>query len=200
MAGITHALAAALEQAFETALRLDPEARAGLEPLAGKQIAVVIEGLGIQFCLAPLARRMRVRPDCIGDPHVRMRAGPATWARLSMGARAEDLTPQLAIEGDLDTGRRLRRWLESLDLDWEEWLARAVGDIPAHQAGNLARGLGSWLREAAGSVEASLGEYLREESGLFPPREEVEEFVEAVDALREAVDRLEARIRRLEKP
>jgi ubiquinone biosynthesis protein UbiJ len=193
-------LALALERAFQLALRLDPEAREGLEALAGRQIEVVVEGTGLRFCLAPLARRMRVLPACIGEPDVRMRAGPFTWARLPTVDKAEDLSPALIIEGDLDTGRRLYAWLRELDLDWEEWLARAVGDIPAHQAGNLARGAAGWLREAGASLEASLGEYLREESGLLPPRDEVERFVDEVDGLREAVDRLEARIRRLEKP
>ncbi len=197
---LSRGLALALERAFELALRLDPEAREGLKGLAGRQIEVIVEGTGLRFCLAPLARRMRVRPDCIGEPDVRLRAGPATWARLSVADKAEDLSPALVIEGDLDTGRRLHAWLRTLDLDWEEWLARAVGDIPAHQAGNLARAAADWLQAAGSSLEASLGEYLREESGLFPPRDEVERFVDEVDGLREAVDRLEARIRRLEKP
>ncbi len=195
---IERPVALALEQAFEWALRLDPDARRGLRPLAGRQIEIVVEGLGIRFCLAPLERRMRVLGSCIGAPDVRMRAGPATWARVATASGAETLPPELIVEGDLETGRRLYGWLRELDIDWEEWLARVTGDIPAHQVGNLFRGTTGWLRSAGASLETSLAEYLREESGLFPAREEVERFVEEVDALREAVDRLEVRIRRLE--
>ncbi len=195
---IEQALAAALEQAFQAALRLDPDARKDLKPLAGRQIEVLVEGVGLRLCLAPLERHMRVLPACIGTPDVRMRAGPATWARLPLVDKADELSPDLVIEGDLDTARRLYAWLRQLDIDWEEALARVVGDLPAHQVGNLVRGLTGWVRAAGESLEASLSEYLREESGLFPPRDEVDAFVEAVDELREAVDRLEARIRRLE--
>jgi ubiquinone biosynthesis protein UbiJ len=78
-------------------------------------------------------------------------------------------------------------------------LSRVVGDVAAHQIGNVARSAISFARRATSTFAQNVAEYLQEEGRDAPSRTEAEEFVAGVDALRDAVDRLEARIARLEK-
>ncbi|MCB1155828.1 sterol-binding protein, partial [bacterium] len=87
--------------------------------------------------------------------------------------------------------------LDDMDIDWEEMLSRYTGDIVAHQLGNLVRGANRWLSRSAGVIEQDLGEYLQEEARSLPPRLEVQDWMNEVDAARSDLDRLEARIKRI---
>lgn len=86
-----------------------------------------------------------------------------------------------------------------MDVDWEEQLSKAVGDVAAHQLGNLWRGLRGWGRRSADTLVRDGVEYLQQELHALPPRPAVEQFLSAVDTLREDADRLTARIERLRR-
>ena len=104
----------------------------------------------------------------------------------------------IRIEGDAEVAQRFQGLLRLAQPDFEEELARVIGDVAAHQVANLARGFLDWGRKAAGSFSQNVAEYLQEEGRDVPSRVELEEFLEAVDHLRNDVDRLEARLGRLE--
>ena len=83
------------------------------------------------------------------------------------------------------------------EIDWEELLAQAIGDLSAHQVGENVRAASRWMRHVADSVALSAGEYLREESGLLADAWHVRRFVDQVDRLRDDVSRLSLRLSRL---
>ncbi len=192
-------LRAGLELALNQALALDEDSPSRLAPLAGKVVALELVGLGLRIHLAVDPGGLRVLGGFRGRPDVVLRGTPVALVRLGAGDRRRALfAGEVRMEGDLEAGRRFEALLAELDIDWEEHLARWIGDAPAHQVGNLVRGLRSWLEHARGALARQLGEYLREESGQLPSREQVQAFLDAVDRLREDAERLEARVRRLE--
>jgi len=192
-------LRAGLELALNQALALDEDSPARLAPLAGKVVALELVGLGLTLHLAVDPGGVRVLGDYRGRPDVVLRGTPVALARLGAGDRRRALfAGEVRMEGDLEAGRRFEALLAELDIDWEEHLARWIGDAPAHQLGNLVRGLRRWVDHARGALARQLGEYLREESGQLPSRAQVQAFLDAVDRLREDAERLEARVRRLE--
>ena len=69
-----------------------------------------------------------------------------------------------------------------------------IGDVAAHRLGRLARGALGWGRNAAATLLQDAGEYFSHERADLVSREEGEQFLRGVDALREDIDRLEARI------
>jgi ubiquinone biosynthesis protein UbiJ len=77
-------------------------------------------------------------------------------------------------------------------------LSRVVGDVVAHKVGNVVRGIQDWSTQTIDSLNADITEYMQEESRMLPRREEVDEFLSAVDTLRADVDRLEKRVARLQ--
>ncbi|MDX1487875.1 MAG: hypothetical protein R3268_06730, partial [Acidiferrobacterales bacterium] len=138
-----------------------------------------------------------------GIAHVTLRADLPTLLRVLIdGANA---TPELIaaraleLEGDVDLGRRFQRFLEGLDIDWEEQTAGVLGDVLAHKLGNVVRGMRIWRRNTTQTLSADIAEYLQQESRLLTPVPRVEAFLEAVDILRADVDRLEARLRKLQR-
>lgn len=113
------------------------------------------------------------------------------------GRRAPLFSGGVEIRGDVELGRRFKEILGSIGIDWEEQLARIVGDVAAHQAGNLVRGIAAWGWGVLDSLSRDMVEYLQEERHQVPPAAEIDAFLSDVDQLRIDADRLEARVRRL---
>jgi ubiquinone biosynthesis protein UbiJ len=110
-------------------------------------------------------------------------------------ARLRDGTVRLTGDGEIV--QSFHELLQAARPDLEEEVSRLVGDVPAHQLGNLARSLSGWSRRSFATFTTNVAEYLQEESRDLVTRTEADEFNSAVDDLREAADRLEARIERL---
>ncbi|MGE5155801.1 MAG: SCP2 domain-containing protein [Bdellovibrio bacteriovorus] len=190
---------AALEGALNGYLALDPEGARGFVPLHGRIIAIEISGLGVRLTLIPGPDRVQVfgaydaAPDCL------IRGAPLALLRLVTAERKEgEIGPGgVQIEGDSTIAHELAKALKGLDVDWEEQLARLLGDPFAHSLGQLARGAGQWRRRTANTLNADLKEYLEEEARLLPTRDELADFLAEVDTLRDDVERLEARVERL---
>ncbi len=189
-----------LESTLNRYLALDPEFPRRLDPLHGKTVALEITGMQPLY-ITVAQRRIGLRESREAEPDVTVRGTP--FGLLSL-LRTEDpmaLVQQGVIElrGDAQLARELKNIFRSLDIDWEEKIAQAIGDWPAHQLGILGRQFGAWRRRSHESLHRSAGEYLQEEARLLPARIEIENFIAEVDALREAVDRLEARVSHLQK-
>ena len=191
----------ALERLLDGALELDPETRAALAGLSGKVVALDVAGAGaIRLCID--GERIRIEPgDETRDADVTIRAAPFSLLRFAFGGEREALIlgDEVRLEGDIGLATQLQRIVARADIDFEEALARRLGDTPAHQLMRGARGLGSWMRDSGSAFLADVSEYLHFESAMAPRREEVERFVRDVDDLRDDAERLVARIARLER-
>ena len=63
--------------------------------------------------------------------------------------------------------------------DLEEELSRVIGDVAAHQIGNVARTALGFARRAHDTLQQNVAEYLQEEGRDVPSRTEAEEFMPA---------------------
>lgn len=189
--------AAVLETVLEAALRLDPVTLERLADLAGKTIAITVDGLGWTFYCQPDASGVRVRTQYAAVPAVEIRGPPLALAQL--WRNPERGGAEVRITGDAGLARRLQNTLAGLEIDWEEQLAGLVGDVAAHQLGRLGRGARAWSRQAAETARHTGADYLQYELQLLPPRWKIEQFLNAVDDLREDADRLQARLARLHR-
>lgn len=190
-----------LERTLNHVLRMDPDYRRRLAPLAGKLIGLHVRGIELRFWLAPETDRIRLLTEAERVPDTTISGTPLGLLRnaISRDPRKEMFAGDAEISGDAETGSRVKALLDELDIDWEEQLSRLVGDVAAHQAGNAARDLRRWSGESLDSLEHNVEAWLHEESRLLPARAEVERFLAAVDVLRADGDRLEQRVRRLEQ-
>ncbi len=129
-----------------------------------------------------------------------LKGSPLTLLQMVLGdGQGQGFPEELEIAGDVETARRFQSLLAGLEIDWEEQLSRITGDVAAHQAGNALRTLRKWCRQAGASLEQDTVEYLREEQELLPYRDEVEDFLAAVDTLRDDAERLALRVQRLQQ-
>jgi ubiquinone biosynthesis protein UbiJ len=103
----------------------------------------------------------------------------------------------LIIEGNAELAQEIVYLFDRLNIDWEEYLSKIIGDIPAHQATRYIRKLSTWVKKAEGSVTQNVSEYIHEEKMWLPTREAMQDFFSEIDVLRTDVDRAEATIKQL---
>ncbi|MGQ0594600.1 MAG: ubiquinone biosynthesis accessory factor UbiJ [Gammaproteobacteria bacterium] len=186
-----------LERLSARLLSLDPRTREAARAMAGKIIAVELLGLGQTVYFAPGEHRFELLDAYTGDVHVRIRGTPLALLRMARGEETASFSGEVEIIGDLQLGRHLQSMLASFDIDWEELLSHYLGDIAAHQIGNVVSDLSGWAEEARHTLALDTVEYLRNEAAVLVETRDITEFVDAVDALRSDVDRLEARLQRV---
>ncbi len=189
-----------LEAVINRCLRLDPETWAGLAQLDGRLLAVELRGLDLTVYIRATAEGLRIGRHNPEAPQTVIKGSPVTLLQMLLSKDRESGLPQgLEIAGDVETAQRFQTLLGGLEIDWEEQLSRIVGDLAAHQAGNALRALRHVCREARADLEQDTVEYLREEQALLPYRDEVEDFLAAVDTLRDDTERLALRVARLQR-
>lgn len=190
---------AGLEIALNRYLALDPETMSRLVVLTGKVIGVELRGLGITLYMAPHSGGIQLMRDYDGAADAVISGTPLSLARVGIGEeRGLVFAGEVEIRGDVTVGQRFEAVLREIDIDWEEQLSNLVGDVAAHQVGNLLRDTLSWGAKSMKTLGRDITEYLQEESRHLPQRDEVEKFLAAVDVLRNDVERLDARVRRLQ--
>ena len=198
------AINASLEAAFNAWLQLEAsthgQALNRLQALQGKLIRLHITNPDMQFDILPTTERIRVSTDYAAEPDVTITGSALGFMRL---ATAEDsgkamLAQGVTIAGDTGLGMQFSQILREVNIDWEELASRAVGDVMAHQLGQIARQSKGWLDDTAHVMRLNTQEYLQEEARLVPAEAELKAYLDAVDDLRMDVDRLEARLKQLE--
>jgi ubiquinone biosynthesis protein UbiJ len=171
-------------------------AREHLAALDGRVLALAFRGTPLVLYLQAEGEHLAIGSSYRGDPDAVLRASPLTLMSL---ARAGEPAGPIEIEGDAEVARRFQSLLQAARPDWEEELARVLGDPAARVLGNALRALTTWGRRAADVFARDAAEYLQEESRDLPARGEAESFDVDLGALRSAIERVESRLARLEE-
>ena len=167
--------------------------------LDGRVVSLTVEGTPVALFVSADAGRLAVSSRHDGPADASLSGTPIALLALA-GPQAEGALRKggVRIEGDAEVAQKFRELLAEAQPDFEEELARVIGDVGARRIANVARDLLGWGRKAAGSFTGSVVEYLQEEGRDVPARVEVDEFLEGVDRLRDDTERLEAKLARLE--
>jgi ubiquinone biosynthesis protein UbiJ len=186
-------LTATLENLINRGLPRSPRAQQLCASLTGRSVAIAVRDI------------VRVRVACTGqtltvtldeqDADATLAGG--AFALLALLGESPEAVVQrggVAITGDAEVAQAFRELATLLRPDPEEELSLALGDVPAHQLARLVRLSAGWGRKAASTTLQNLAEYLGHERSDLVPRNEGEQFLRGVDALREGVDRLSARL------
>jgi len=187
-----------LQALLNRSIAASSEARDLLGRLEGRTLALGIRGTVIRIFLRSRGGELHLSLDSPGEPEAAIVGTPLGIASLGLGdSRAAFRDGSVSAIGDAVVAGEFRRLLVAAQPDWEEELSRIVGDVAAHQIGNLFRGLGEWTRRTGDTVARNFGEFLTEESRDIPSDWEVQKFCADVDTLNDDVERLTARIERL---
>ena len=195
------AVCAVLESAINGLLQLDDAGTHGLAPLHGKVVGLQISDFSIELLLLfGDDDTVTVMGQYDNKVDAWIKGSSVSLTRMGLLENPNDLvlSGDVVIEGDVDAAGAVRRFLNTINIDWEEHLSRLTGDIVAHQVGRTTRGLLKWLSDASVSLRTDMSEYLRYETGLVADVDEVAGFLQQVDQTRNDVERLQVRISRLQ--
>ncbi len=186
-------LTATIENLLNRGLPRSPRAQQLCAELAGRRIAIEAPAVA-RLLVESTGNSLRItRGSLPADAEVI--GGPLSLLALSSGAADQPLSRgEIEVRGDAELAEKFRELARLLKPDPEEELSLLIGDVAAHRIGRLTRGALDWTCNAAATLLEDAGEYLSHERGDLVSREEGEQFLRDVDALREDVDRLDTRI------
>jgi ubiquinone biosynthesis accessory factor UbiJ len=189
----------ALEAVLNRALALDAEVQARLAGLEGRRVGIELSGTPLALAIRASGGRLRVGPHRETASDLNLRASPGSL--LAFALRRGEGSPlpsgKVEISGDAELARSVEKLARDFRPDIEEAFARTFGDVigvPLARA--LHAGL-TWSRESLRAGLRDSADFLRDDSRDLVAPPEMDEFLDAVDALRERVDRLGARIANL---
>jgi ubiquinone biosynthesis protein UbiJ len=186
-------LTATLENLLNRGLPRSPRARQLCASLRGRSVAIVAPDI-VRLRVTSMGPTLAVTLDD-APADATLTGGLLSLLALT-GESAQSVVQSgaVAISGDSELAQSFRELVQLLRPDFEEELSLLIGDVPAHQFARLARLGASLGTRAADTTLRNLAEYLGHERGDLVSRNEGEQFLRGVEALREGVDRLQARL------
>lgn len=189
----------ALTSAINAAAETSPELRLCIAELEGRRVGVEVTDLRLSITLNVIDSMVLV-DDGLNQKELDL-LFRGTAANLLKVIASRDWDPKILenieIVGDVQLAQKLYRLLKKIDFDWEEEVARRIGDVPARQVGNFVR----WCRRTVFADDSPFRQQVRtalvDENYILPEQSRVERFLDEVDHLQEDVDRLEKRLDRL---
>ena len=174
--------------------------------LESKIIRLHITGLELNLYFLPTSNGIQVLGNYPGVDEggivdATIHGSPMALIRLTTAENSGEtlLKTDVEIDGDMRVAEKFSQILREVDIDWEEHLSKWVGDIIAHQAGQVARNTTGWVKDSVDSMRLNTGEYLSEEAKFTPADAEIHHYLDQVDDIRMGVDRLQARIALLQQ-
>lgn len=188
-----------LEYLLNRFISLDSEANKYMQKLTDKNVLLYCSDYpSIKFYLSFNFGRISVSNIIPNIVHTSITAPLHGLINLVVNKDQTDIrNAALIIDGDIEAAQTVQKLLFSLDIDWEEELAKISGDVFAYQALNLLKQIRIYQIESSSNLEVMVADYLQVESNILPTQYEVQEFMHDIDELRLRVDRLEARLQLL---
>lgn len=103
------------------------------------------------------------------------------------------------ISGDATLVQDLHVTIESLDVDWQDYLAPILGDVLSNELGEIQSNARDWSKSTGTSMHRDVRDYLSEEARLVPSELEVDSFSNRLDQLRLSIDRVAAKTELLKR-
>jgi ubiquinone biosynthesis accessory factor UbiJ len=192
----------ALQKAMNHGLALDPATPEKIEALHGKILEMIISPLDVHFFMRFNHTKLELLAKLDADTQANtiIHSSPLGLIRLSLlpASKVRSLfNENIRMTGDTELGQQVKQLFDGLDIDWEGHLAHFTGDVVAHQLGRFAQGGRRLKQKLTTSMQQNVTEYLHEELRVLPPREELHDFMNDIDALSLRVERLAAHINQL---
>ena len=196
----THSIAAsAVCRGINHVLGREPWACTELAKHAGKTILVQLSFGRLCFEINP-AGCLEVLKE-VDSPTLALELSTKAMSDLaaSPGNLKEQAFKAVKITGDADLAQLIGRLAGQLRWEYEEDLARVVGDTPANFAVRQGKKLVSATRSAASDLLDNVVEYVSEERKILLNKRDFMVRKSELNDLRDSIDRLEKRIQLIEQ-
>lgn len=194
----THTIAAtAACRGINHVLESESWACTELSKHAEKTILLQLPFGQLGFCISSAGRLEALK--VVENPSLALELSASAFGDLVSSPRnlKEQAFKAVKITGDADLAQLIGRLAGQLRWEYEEDLARLLGDAPAHFAVQKGKKFISATKSAAGDLLDNLVEYVSEERKVLLNMRDFMAHKSELSDLRESVDRLEKRIQHL---
>lgn len=182
-------------------LKLDPESRTRMKKLHGKTVSIKLLPFSFEFQCYFDEAGINLFTDETIMPDTLIRGTPLQMLGVMMSKenRQRFFADDLVIEGSAEVGQEMVEIFDHMQIDWEEYLSKMIGDVPAFHTFRLLNKFHDFLRGSEESMRSNIREYLHEEAQWLPSREALNDLFSEIDTMRMDVDRMQERISHLQR-
>lgn len=187
----------ALTKAMNKYIELDPDSIKRLKHLQGKTIQILLLPVHLRFqCLFQADGIVITNDNITADTTISGTPLQMLGVLLSKH-RQQFFADDLTIEGDVELGQQVVELFDQLQIDWEEVVAKKIGDVPSVHLSRLVKTAKTWFSDTEKSMSQNINEFVHEEAAWFPAKEALQDLFHDIDLLRMDVDRMESKIKYL---
>ena len=192
-------LTGSIESALNAYLSTRPAARNTLNKLSGQSLGITLLPQELTITLIFSDGQISVMREYDGKPTTHLRGTASDLLKLLNDPNSVMFGQGVEIKGDSVLLQRLSHAFENPTLDWEDWLAEQIGDLPAAMIMKPINQSLEWANSSRQTLTMTAKEYLQEEINLLPTRVEFEGFVDDARQLKQKIELVERRLQRLLK-
>lgn len=194
---IKHLALSGLEKTINQLLSWDCHIEHKMQALNHKIIRIDFSDFDQHFYMLFHQQHILLQRHCQGSADLSICGTLSAFAAMSKSN--QHLPSDIHVSGSAQLAQQFQQFFTDIDLDWEEQLAKLVGD-------GLATNIGAGLRQLQQSIAYGLknfqlntSEYLQQEIQLLPTKDRLESYYQDIDALRHRLARFEARLTQYER-
>lgn len=187
------------EQILNQIIKSDDYIAEQLAPYAGKNIEVIAQSpqlnlmIRIEHSRLSLSALDSASLAIESDANIEGKVGDLLELLTLDPDKRPLANPAIRLSGDVHLINDLFQTIQSLDIDWQDYLAPLIGDVATNQASTLGDNARNWANQARSSLQRNLEDYLKEEKRLVPHRNQIDHFDNELDNLKLKIDRMKAR-------
>lgn len=187
-----------LEPLINNLLKDDASAKEKLTRLNGKSFSVQLINLSIQLKLSVINDKLLLSNNTEGAD-CKVVTSTEHLKQLSDASQLTKLIKEdkLELEGDLAIAQAFSSLLMDNDINWQNALAKYVGDGVAYRILAKAESLAQLFKNKSTDANYTLSTLMTDELKVAPTEQEVTNFSVQVDDLAAKVDRLSAQLNQL---
>ena len=187
-----------INDALTKVIRSDPESQTLLCALDGKIFQVAIHlPIRINIWLKIDAGAILLSLTAFDDSADATFTGSAFAFLRLLSTDSTTKEVGITLDGDTNAAEHLFSGLKKLHIDWEEFIAKRIGDELTYSILSPLKAIVNWKKNSMAEFAETMAEYVKYEANHLPSTPEVSLFVHDVDQLNADLGRLEAKIARL---
>lgn len=189
-----------VEPALNQALGYDVASKKKLERLENKKFSVVLVDLNLAVSLLVINGKIKLMTntessDCVVKTKLDKLKSLSDASVLTKLIKSDEL----ALEGDLAIAQAYSNLLMESDIDWQEWLAKYLGDAMAHRIARLLTQLHLLIMRKLADFDYTVASALTDELKVTPDKIEIDLFVDDVDHLNARAEHLFSQVSQFRK-
>jgi ubiquinone biosynthesis protein UbiJ len=191
-------LCSALEFLVNKALALNIDGADMLHALEQKTLTVMLAELGFPLSFSinkntVLVTSLTERSDCTINTSIK------TLLALKKEQQITELIKKekLDVQGDIKVAQQFANIAESIDIDWQNEIAKHIGDIPTYKLSKLGKNLAEKFNFASQQIQADASEWLVHEKRLVVTTSQIANFSQQVTKVSQQTDAVSFRIKKL---